>query len=206
VVLTVVNAGKLTPDYICGIRKAFGRLRRTRFAANWRSGMWAVETTNKSAGWHVHIHALVEASWIDGRALAAAWAKQVGQDFAIVHVSQVRGEDYLKEICKYAVKGSDVEGWTAQQLCEYVVSTSGQRLFGVFGRLHGARGEWTKWLKEVKSENQSCPECGGQKWQYYDADEWEIHLVEQEAKPPPLVHHRTSPRPVEPSQLEFSQR
>ena len=204
VVLTVMNTGRLSASYVAGIRKAFARLRRTRFAQGWKSGLWAIETTNKGRGWHVHIHALVEARWIDAAKLAIQWGRQVGQEFAICKVQRVQGTDYLREVCKYAVKGCELEHWTPDQLSDYVESTSGQRLFGVFGRLYGARKEWTKFCRSLKDEHAACTECGCTRWAFFDEDEWEVHLAEEAAKPPPLVHVRTIPREPEPSQLEFA--
>jgi len=84
-----------------------------------------METTNEGRGWHVHFHVLVESSWTDVRELARQWSELIGQTFAQVKLQQVRGQDYLREVCKYSVKGSDLMRWGAADLAAYLVALDG---------------------------------------------------------------------------------
>lgn len=159
VVLTVRNTTNLTKDYVLQIKQSFSRLRRSRFAANWVGGFYSLEVTNEGRGWHLHIHALVESRYIDARQLATTWARCVGQDCAIVKVKDARGKDYLAEVTKYAVKGSELASWTGHDIGLFVDAFTGVRTFGVFGSLYGKRAEWSNFLKTLGDFKPTCS-CG----------------------------------------------
>jgi len=197
-VLTVRNTDVLTFARVKWFKKCFARLRRSKFARNWRGGTWALEVTNEARGWHLHQHSLVDADFIDQFELSARWAKLVGQDFAIVTVRDARGKDYLREVTKYAVKGSELSGWSGADIAHFINAFQGQRTFGVFGSLYGMRSDWAAFLASLKVNRQTC-ECGCDRWEIYDESAWRIHLhreniVAGKANLPP-------PRHTKPGQL-----
>ena len=118
-----------------------------------------VEVTNESKGWHLHAHLLVDAGWISGAKLATEWAKVVGQELAIVKVKDVHSRDYLAEVTKYTVKGSQLATWTGTEIAEFVDAFDGVRTFGVFGSLYGKRTEWAEWIKTLREQGPVCA-CG----------------------------------------------
>lgn len=148
-----------------------------------------MEVTNEGRGWHVHFHLLVDANWVQASALAIVWGKLVGQDYAIVKVKDCRGSEYLREVTKYAVKGSELASWSADQLREFISAFSGVRFFGVFGSLFGKRTEWSEWIKAIREIKPLC-ECGCNVWRFLSPEEL---LWEEETKagltgtPPPTV-------------------
>lgn len=164
VVLTVRNAKELTADYIRWVKACFAKLRRRKFARSWKSGIYSVEVTNEGRGWHVHIHALVQAPWIDAKELARQWASLVGQDFAIVWVKQAADKGVAKEILKYAVKGNQIATWTPEEVRQYVLATEGVRLFGRFGELAGEAEKWKRELEELVDHGFRC-ECGSEEFE-----------------------------------------
>jgi hypothetical protein len=176
VVLTARNTSTLSAAYIRGIKSAFARLRRSRFARAWKGGLWKLEVTNEGRGWHVHIHALIDAVWIDARELATRWGKLVGQDFAIVKVKDARGADYLHELTKYVVKGDQLSRWTGAEIATLIDAMEGNRSFGVFGTLYRQRAEWRAFLDTLQAEGMVC-ECGSTEWHFYDDNEWEWFLT-----------------------------
>jgi hypothetical protein len=178
VVVTTRNTDHLTFKGVKHFKNCISRLRRRKFAKNWRGGCWALEVTNEERGWHLHAHILVDADWVDAVQLAQQWAKIVGQDFAIVKVKDVRGKDYLKEVTKYACKGSELAKWTGLQIAEFIHAFQKQRTFGVFGSLYGARSDWSAFLASLGSSRQTC-ECGCDHWEIYDEGSWKIHLHRQ---------------------------
>lgn len=198
VVLTVRNTRELTFAYVRWFKKCLTRLRRSVFADNWLGGTWALEVTNESAGWHLHAHLLIDAKYINQGELAVRWAKLVGQDFAIVKVKDARGQDYLKEVCKYAVKGSQLAKWTGADIATFIHALQGQRTFGVFGSLYGKRTQWKEYIDSISEERGTC-ECGVKHWRVYDAEAWEAHLIDRQSSqdkpmPPPRRDLRTLPR------------
>ena len=91
--------------------------------------------------------------------VSIAWAKQVGQSFAIVKVKDVRATEYAAEICKYLAKGSEIAGWPAEQINEFVRAIFGCRFFGSFGSLRELAPEIRRELAAQKPPPPIC-ECG----------------------------------------------
>ena len=193
VVLTVRNTRELTPDYMRWFKQCFTKLRRRKIAREWKAGVYAIEVTNESRGWHVHLHALIEAPWIDQKELARTWAEIVGQDFAIVWVSKADKQGVAKEVLKYTVKGTEMANWTPEEIRQYVESIESVRLFGRFGDLHGAEELWKREIELAEETGFIC-ECGSTEFDYlHDLDyqtairivrgppgSWDMYLEERQ--------------------------
>lgn len=181
VVLTLTNEEELTKEYVKWAKECFSRLRRRKFARNWTGGFYNWEVTKEKAGsyknghvlaggWHLHCHALVEARWIDDRQLSEEWSKVTGGRGRIVRVLDARRVDYLKEVTKYAVKGSQLAAWTGAEIASFVDAFTGVRTFGVFGELYGKRTEFKEWLEQLQQNKHKC-KCGCEEfWYQSDAD------------------------------------
>lgn len=172
VVLTVRNSEAISRLQVKRYKTAFAKLRRTKFASNWRGGFYSIETTNESRGWHIHFHCLVDADWIDQGQLAIEWAKQIGQDFAIVYVKDARGEAYLAEVCKYLVKGSVLAKWSGEEIAAFVDAFDSVRCFGVFGSLLGQRSKVREQIEAFLDVKPAC-ECGCTDFQVMSPNELE---------------------------------
>lgn len=159
VVLTVRNSDDFTKAHVQWFKQCWSKLRRRRFARGWRGGFYRLEVTKEKRGWHLHLHALIDAGWIDARALAVEWAKIVGQDFAIVKVKDVHDRSYLAEVTKYTVKGSQLATWTGEEIAEFIDAFDGVRTFGVFGSLYGKRTEFREWIETLQAGKVACS-CG----------------------------------------------
>jgi hypothetical protein len=197
VVLTVRNTERLTKDYVQWFKQCFGKLRRRKFARGWRGGFYRLEVTLERKGWHLHLHALVDAGWIAGGTLAEEWAEVVGQDVAIVKVKDVHSKEYLAEVTKYTVKGSQMAGWEPEEIAEFIDAFDGVKTFGVFGSLYGKRTEYREWLDSLQGELPKCP-CGCEKFSILSPDElaWQNLRREVEAR-----SGRTSVPPPQPDLL-----
>jgi ribosomal protein L37AE/L43A len=163
VVLTARNTMRISKTYFRWLVKCLAKLRRVRFSSAWRGGIWSMEVTNEGRGWHVHYHLLVDADWIDAPQLAREWGRLVGQDFAIVHVSDARNESYLREVAKYAVKGNDLAAWPAVDTASLIDALQGTRCFGAFGSCSKLRAEVAAAVAELREQRSSgcqCPFCG----------------------------------------------
>jgi hypothetical protein len=159
-------------------------LRRSKLARNWRGGCWSVEVTNEGKGWHLHAHLLIDAPFIPADELAAKWAQLLGQDVAIVKVQAVRGEKYLNEVTKYAVKGNDMARWNAQHVGEFVRAFSKQRTHGAFGTLYKMSLEWKRILAQLREDARQC-ECGCREVKIIAFDVWELEGAT--TIPPPVA-------------------
>jgi hypothetical protein len=183
VCLTVRNTEKITRGQINRLKEALNRLRRRKFARGWRGGFGCLEVTNESKGWHLHLHLLVDADWIDQRQLAQEWAKATSQDVAIVWVKDARGKDYQREVQKYIVKGTTLAKWTAEDLGAFVDALQGTRTFFTFGTLYKRNAAYMESVKEQRALRRTC-ECGCQKFDYFSPDEWEWHKIQTEPLQP----------------------
>lgn len=167
VVLTARNTDEITKSRVDSFKKSFSQLRRSKFAEAWRGGTWSLEVTNEGKGWHLHQHSLIDADWIAGSQLAKEWAKRLGQDFAIVKVTDARAQEYLLEVCKYTAKPNQIAAWPGREIAAYIDAFSQGRNFGVFGMLHGAQKDWREFLKTQEARRQLC-ECGSSCWEVTD--------------------------------------
>jgi hypothetical protein len=186
VVLTVRNVGRLTKKFVKSVKKMFGRLRRSQFARNWNGGFYSLEVTNEGKGWHLHIHALIDAKYIDARELSIAWAKATRKLGYIVKVKDCRQKTYLQEVTKYAVKGSQLSSWSPAEIKMFIDAFSGVRQFGVFGSLYSKRTEFAEWLKVIRGDKPKC-KCGCNEASFYNQNEWEaLELkISPQLEPPP---------------------
>jgi hypothetical protein len=181
VVLTIRNMPVLTKAAVKTFKACFVRLRRSAFARAWRGGFYRLEVTNESKGWHLHLHALIDCGWINQRHLADSWAKIVGQEIAIVHVRDVHSRQYLAEVTKYTVKGSQLAGWTPAEIAQFIDAFDGVRSFGVFGSLYGKRTEWREWLDSIQAGGHTCV-CGCANFRILSENELEFENVARELR------------------------
>lgn len=197
VVLTSRNTNTLTRERVREFKAAFSRLRRSKFARGWQGGFYSLEVTNEGRGWHLHMHALVDARWIDSRDLAVEWARCIGQDFAIVCVKDVRRGDYLAEVTKYAVKGSQLAVWSAEDVAVFVDAFSNVRTFGVFGSLYKKRTEFRTWIDSILNTKPAC-ECGCTNFRLLsEAELAALELTHDETR----AGRSSNPPPVKPAQF-----
>lgn len=135
-VTTQRNFTILTRTAIRKHQKHLTMLRRSKSFSLVRGGCVSVEITNESRGWHLHAHWLLDARWVDAAEVSATWGRIVGQECpAIVKVKDCRGKDYLAEVAKYVVKGSELASWPPDEINQFVRAIKGCRFFFTFGSL-----------------------------------------------------------------------
>lgn len=189
VVLTVTNTKDLTREHVKEFKGWWSKLRRSKVFKGVRGGFYNLEVTNEGRGWHLHLHALVDVNYLPVRDLEKAWARTTNGAGKIVRVYDARKKDYLAEVTKYAVKGSQLSGWAASEIITFIRAFMGQRTFGVFGELYGRRKEWADTLAEITNHARTC-ECGCQKFLYSDEETYAARLemrgsIEKAERPPP---------------------
>jgi hypothetical protein len=158
-VLTQKNFTVLTKREIRNHTRNLAKFRRSKCFSEVRGGSVSVEITNEERGWHLHSHWLLNARWLDMEAVSRTWGGLVGQSFAVVKIKDVRGQDYVKEISKYVVEGSELAKWPAEHVLEFVTAIKGRRFFFTFGELRGFASQVREELEFLKPEKKSC-ECG----------------------------------------------
>jgi hypothetical protein len=146
-----------------------------------------MEVTNEGRGWHLHLHCLINARWIDEAELALQWDNITNHMGRIVRVKDCRGESYLSEVTKYVVKGNQLAAWQPSQIEQFINAFDGKRTFGVFGSLYGQRTEFAEFIAGLKQAKPRC-DCGSCAINYYSENEWLIRslkLVPNECARPP---------------------
>lgn len=171
VVLTVRNIPDLTKGHVVELKKWFTKLRHRKFCANWKGGFYSVEATNEGKGWHIHLHVLVDARWIDSFRLAEEWRAVTGGFGHIVKVKDCRGTSYLREVTKYAATGPELSAWSKEEIVTFITAFRGTKTFGVFGTLYGKRTEFSEWIKSLSTDGKTC-QCGCATSRFYDEQEW----------------------------------
>jgi len=200
VVLTVQNLPQITKAHVQQVRRWFTNLRRTAFARSWRGGFYSLEVTNEGRGWHVHIHALVDAQWIDSFGLSEHWQKVTNNMGRIVKVKDARQSNYLKEVTKYCVKGVQLAAWSPETIVQFVQAFTGVRTFGVFGSLYGARTEFREWWKLVRDNKPPC-KCGCAAMNYYTESEFLALAIQPQVCTRPIPPPPTDATPLLPLNL-----
>lgn len=148
--------------------KAWGKLIRHRF---WQRAVGACvacwETTHTAAGWHVHVHALVDA-YLPRETLVRAWSKVTGGlgQAVGVHISEPKGDrrSIARELAKYVAKdlggagAADSSAWgvagTAERLAEFLDGSFRWRTLRTYGDCYRA----ADLLRQV-SGKLTCQEC-----------------------------------------------
>lgn len=162
-VLTQRNFSILTRKKIREHQRNLAKLRRTKCFEKVRGGCVSVEITNEEKGWHLHSHWLVNCRWIDHEELKHTWAGIVGQEFAIVRIYDARDKDYVRELCKYVVEGSEAARWKPELLHEFVRAVRGCRFFFSFGELQKLAPAIRAQLKLNSAHSCVC-DCGSEKF------------------------------------------
>ena len=194
VILTIKNIHDLGPGHVDELRRMFGKLRRRKFAKNWIGGFYTIQVTKQNSGWHLHIHALINARWIEKSELSANWKSITNGLGYIVEVKDCRATEYLNRISRYIVSGTQLALWQPLDLKAFVEAFQHKRTFGVFGDLYGARTEFAEWIAELKQAKPRC-DCGSCNVQYYS--ETEFILLDLQPT------HINQPRPPPPNSTQI---
>lgn len=159
IVLTRRNSTSIERSLLRHTMKGFAKLRRQK---EWRSctgGCVSMEVTNESRGWHVHLHVLADIRWMPAGLLSQRWAELMGQDFAIVKVSDAREFTYRQELAKYVVKASEMAKWPAEEIAAFIGAIRGVRFFAPFGSFYKLQASIKAQIESERPEPQPC-ECG----------------------------------------------
>jgi hypothetical protein len=178
VTLTLINTVDFSSTEITQFKKDFTNLRGRKFCDNWVGGFYSMEVSNIGNGYHLHLHALVQAGWIDQKELSAQWKSVTKGRGYIVDVRDARALDYQKKVKKYIVKGSELASWTPEMIQKFFRAWEHHRAFGVFGSLYGARTQFREWWKTVRGTKPVCS-CGCSEINYFS----EIALIERDLIP-----------------------
>ena len=193
VCLTIKNIPTLEGGHIDELRKMFRQLRRRKFARNWKGGFYSIQVTHSVTGWHLHIHALINARWIDQPALCLNWDSITHGAGRITKVMDCREQSYLERVTGYVARGTEVASWQPSLLLQFITSFTGKRTFSVFGDLYGMRTEFREWVESLREAKPRC-DCGSCRVKYQAEADWIWQAAQSGltvfARPPPPEHQQ----------------
>lgn len=169
-VLTSRNFPRLTKRKLQSHQLDIAAVRNRVCFSNVKGGSVSIEVTWSESGkvingvavaggWHLHSHWLINSRWLDMEEVERSWCELIGQDISINRIYDCRNEDYLKEICKYVVEGSELASWPAEIIREFVTAIKGVRFFFTFGELQKMGGQIRAAIKANHEAHTSC-DCG----------------------------------------------
>jgi len=178
-VLTQRNFAVLTNRRIKRMIAALSKIRKRKCFKNVRGGCVSIEITNEGNGWHLHSHWLVDANWLPMADVSVTWGKLVSQEFAICKVKDVRGKEYLDEICKYVVEGSELAKWEPEHINQFVRAVYRNRFFFSFGSLFKLAPLLRAEMEMNKPEAAPC-DCGCDEFYYESLQAAEVREIMKE--------------------------
>lgn len=150
--LTRVTRKALTRQEVSAIRSAFQRLlHRQYFRERIHGGLYVIEIKSGGTGWNLHLHALIEASYLDQRIISNNWQQITGDSYVVDIRQAYSARTGLRYILKYMLKPPVLNG----QESIYDQVLKGTRLVQPFGLFYHSEKE-----KLVLA----CPRCGRTDW------------------------------------------
>lgn len=157
--LTIRNRDDLS--VVADLKSGWKQFRRRKlFTAHTVGGLWAMEVTERGNGWHPHIHAMLDCKWLaadtpppapgDTQAhiaekityakaeLASVWGECIGQEIGIALAVRKSGPTAIRELLKYAVKGTDLLE-TLLPIADLIRTIDAGRTISTFGSLRNGK-------------------------------------------------------------------
>jgi hypothetical protein len=116
--------------------------------------------------------------WLDIREVAKTWGSLVGQEFAICKIMDIRNREYVQEVSKYVVEGSELAKWPAEQAHEFVRAVRGLRFFFSFGSMSKLAPAIRRELAALRPPSPVC-ECGCGEFIYEDEQQALAHELKE---------------------------
>lgn len=127
----------LTKESVSNLTEDFSTLRHTQeWQENVRGGIAGTEFTYAEAGWHPHIHALLDSAYYSVKPLRDAW-KRITHGSYIVDIRQIATNAGVMEVAKYAAKGSTFYR-DKELVAQFLDATHKRRFYTSFGTLYNS--------------------------------------------------------------------
>lgn len=151
-----------------------------------------ITRNKKDKTWHPHIHALLRVEdsyfrsplYIQQAEWLALWKTACKRDdIEIVDIRAVAADDTaVYEVCKYATKGSDLEGYNMDEIREWLEAVHGARLWSAGGCLNVSEKEIEIESDEIETpaadEDKPCEKCGSH-MQYVDLEDKKVGFFQR---------------------------
>lgn len=154
--LSIASSDDLRAQVI-KLRSSFRRLRQRSFwKKSVRGGAFVIELARSDAGWHAHLHILLESAYIPWNRLKLHWEAVSGGSGC--HITRIPASAIVKYVTKYVTK-SGLEPSLQQQAS---FALAGFRMFQPFGQWHNP-------INRIKVPHAVCSVCEHSAWIYLGA-------------------------------------
>jgi len=185
-----IRSSEYAREGLVKLKEDWFAFRRTKWwkACGVRGGIYGIELTWGSGGWHPHLHILLDCDWLTCRTpaphrgmtaaerretcrasqveLSEAWARQTGQDISIVWVKKANIET-VSEVVKYSLKPEDLSRGD-RPMVEAIRCLQGLRMCATWGSCYGLAKEAD--VAGAKDRPAcECPGCSQPDWMPYEA-------------------------------------
>jgi len=151
------------------LHKRWTRLRHRKVMRSVVGGCYQIELKPKPWGWHVHLHAIIESSYIPYQRIWSAWKDICGTRCPQIDIRAADTPAARGYVAKYAAKSAGFDDAGAS-VVEWYNATHGLRLWGTFGTWFDL--ELEEKAKDLAEEPPPppCPFCGACKTTYLVRD------------------------------------
>lgn len=156
-------------DGIKHIRSAFTKLREQKLWRGVKGGLYQIELKEKSDGWHIHIHILMDAPYIPKQHIFSAWRDALNLNYASIDLKACRTKQQRDYVTKYVSKAETFKG-DADAVVRWYEATKGSRLFGTFGTWYNAKLEDLLNPDEHEIFRPCCTACGMEGMMFFARD------------------------------------
>jgi len=140
--LTLATTQRTLTEELDRLGECFRRLRRTKlWTAHVTGGLYTIEVTwgKNSNGWHPHIHAIIDGTYIEVAKLSAEWKRITGDSF-IVDLRKCHSDRQLANyLAKYVSGTGKPLKIPPERIAQYAVAIANLRMVQTFGHLHGVK-------------------------------------------------------------------
>lgn len=119
-------------DGIKHLRTAWNLLRKSPVFSAVKGGVCQIELKRKPNGWHIHLHAIIDAPFLPHQHLYSTWRKILGIEHASIWINAATTPAQRHYAAKYTAKAADWDGDLATVVAWHR-AVKGQRLFSAFG-------------------------------------------------------------------------
>lgn len=185
-------------DQIDSLYECFTRLRHRRF---WRDAVLGgaafleIKLSERTGGWHVHLHVIAVGHFLDQRKLSTEWLA-VTNDSTIVDVRRITDQPgRARYVTKYVTKPADSSVYNVpEKLDEMLLALRGRRLCFTFGTWRGLKLEEqsedpVKWKAlgsvETLAEQAAHGHPDAERWWAAALRKWPALAAFTRPRPPP---------------------
>ena len=144
------------------LRRNWNRLRKVPCMSKVRGGAYQIEVKVKDRGYHIHMHAILDAPFIPYQQVFSAWRSLLGTQAPQVHIKAASTEREREYCAKYAAKAADFYSHP-DAVVDWYEATKGQRLFATFGAWYNVKLEDLLNDEDTEQPIVKCPRCGAEK-------------------------------------------